>query len=276
MEYMDNPTLATMAQTCKAWRPIVYRTSVWQTWKPKPRAVEYFYSDMSIPKHSHHNGEPTRLCFFSWASYILKHNILTNIPRAILALEDPAAFVDALYAFWTVHRRPCIHTHHYKWSHVFKGRSELKTLDASEIERIGYRTTEFPTSSSDSNPYRFWLTSYINSVIPIRIGAPPLPSNSTDILATLYYKIKKTEHDRFAEIGKRQEYYIVKCLQSIHALAPLSNVEFSHNEKAFQKDPAMFLGAVEFTLPRDPLPVLLAEPNSQAEPPESPSAHSPV
>ena len=249
---MDHSTLATMAQTCKAWRPIVYRTSVWQTWKPKPQAVEYFYTDMSIPKHSHHNGEPTRLCFFSWATHILKYDILTNIPRAIFAIEDPVKFVDSLYAFWVAHRRPCIHTHHYKWSHVFKGRSALKTLEASEIERIGYRTTEFPTSSSDSNPYRFWLTSYINSVLPIRVSAPPpTPSNSTDILVALYYKIKKTEHDRFAEIGKRQEHYIMKFLLSIRALAPLSNVEFSHNEKMFQSDPATLLCAVEFTLALD-------------------------
>ena len=274
--YMDHSTLATMAQTCKAWRPIVYRTSVWQTWKPKPQAVEYFYTDMSIPKHSHHNGEPTRLCFFSWATHILKYDILTNIPRAIFAIEDPVKFVDSLYAFWVAHRRPCIHTHHYKWSHVFKGRSALKTLEASEIERIGYRTTEFPTSSSDSNPYRFWLTSYINSVLPIRVSAPPSLTNSTDILATLYYKIKKIEHDRFAEIGKRQEYYILKFLHSIRALAPLSNVEFTHNEKTFQTDPAVFLGAVEFTLPRDPRPVLPAESSSPAEPPYSLGAHSPV
>jgi hypothetical protein len=246
--YMDHPSLATMAQTCKAWRHIVYRTSLWQTWRPKPRAIEYFYTDMSIPKHSHHCGEPTRLCFFSWATHILKHDILSNVPRTILTIEDSVKFVDTLYLFWAANRRPCIHTNHYKWSHVFKGRAVLKTLEPSEIERIGYRTTEFPTSSSDSNPYRFWLTSYINSVLPIRTGVPPMPTDSTDILAMLYYKLKKIEHERFAEIGRRQEYYILKFLHSIRALAPLSNVEFTHNEKAFQSNPAAFFSAIEFTL----------------------------
>ena len=251
--YMDHPSLATIAQTCKSWRHIVYRTSLWQTWKPKPQAIEYFYTDMSIPKYSHHCGEPTRLCFFSWATYILKHDILSNIPRSLLSIEDPVKFVDTLYRFWAANRRPCIHTHHYKWAHVFKGRAELKLLKPLEIERIGHRITEFPTSSSDSNPYRFWLTAYINSVLPIRIGVPPSPSpkDTTDILAMLYYKLKKIEHDRFAEIGRRQEYYILKFLQSIRALAPLSNVEFTQNEKAFQTDPAALFGAVEITLASD-------------------------
>ena len=75
-----------------------------------------------------------------------------------------------------------------------------------------------------------------------------MPTDSTDILAMLYYKLKKIEHERFAEIGRRQEYYILKFLHSIRALAPLSNVEFTHNEKAFQSNPAAFFSAIEFTL----------------------------
>ena len=275
LEYMDNQSLARISQTSTAWRSVVYRTSVWQTWKPKARTAEYFYTNLSIPKDSHHNGEPTRLCFFSWATYILRHNILYDIPRGILAINNPVKFVDALYEFWSTQGQPCIHTNHHKWSHVFKNRSQIRALEMSEIERIGYRTTEFPTSH-DTNPYRFWLMSYINSILPIHIGAIPSPTDTTDILAVIYYNTKKVEYERFVEIGKRQEEHIEKFTHSIRMLAPLPTVEFTRNQRAFQKNRDAILNTIVFTLPQDPLRLAISESSSPVEPLGSPDAHSPL
>ncbi len=256
LDCLDTTSLAKLAQTSRAWRSVVYRTNVWQTWKPKPRAIEYFYSDASIPNDAHHNGEPTRLCFLSWAAHKVRDNIFYDVPRSITSIEKADAFVDALYVFWASHGKPCVHTNHHKWSHVFKGSAQLKHLAKSEVERIGYRTTEFPTSST-TNPYRFWLMEYINSVPPIRIGALP-PVRHEDTLVTLYNTIKRSEYEKMAEIGRRQEACIAKIEQSIRALNSHSAREFTENERLFRKSYGEMLSAITFALPQDllvpPLP----------------------
>ena len=267
VDCLDNTSLAKLAQTSRTWRSVVYRTSVWQTWKPKPRAIEYFYSDVAIPSDAHHNGEPTRLCFLSWAAHKVRHNVFYDVPRSVLSIEKAGPFVDALYVFWSTHGKPCVHTNHHKWSHVFKGSAQLKHLAKSEVERIGYRTTEFPTSSI-TNPYRFWLMEYINSVPPIRIGA--LPSiEHTDTLVTLYNMMKRSEYEKLAEIGRRQEACIAKIEHSIQALNSHSAREFTANETLFRKSHNEIMSEITFALPQDLL-VLPLPPSESSEPASSP------
>jgi len=269
LEYMDHPTLATLAQTSKAWRAVVYRTSVWQTWKPKLRALEYFSNDLAIPRDSHHNGTPTKLCFFSWIGYKLQHNIINDLPHKVLIIDDPAMFIDKVYEYWECLKKPCIHTNHHKWSHVFKQYHLLKGMSSAEIKRIGYRTTEFPTPMN-TNPYRYWLMTHINTLIPVRIGSLPVPM-PTDPLSLLYYKTKQIDYERLKELGKRQEEYCERFTRSIQALASIPSTEFHANEKFYEKNNLELLGDIVFSTPQDQLDLELALAPAPAPAPASAS-----
>ncbi len=249
LDYLDHPTLALVAQTNKAWRLVTYRTSLWQVWLPKMRAMEYFATDLAIPRDSHHNGTPTLLCFYSWIAYKLHHNILQDLPHKVVNIENPVQFLDKVYEYWIRFGKPCIHTNHHKWSHVFKYYHLIKNISSADIKRIGFRITEFPTPMTH-NPYRSWLAAYVNSLPPIRIGSLP-EMTSTDLLSVVYYKSRLIEVERLKELSKRQEAFCARLTASIQALTKIPTTEFHANEKYFEKHGLELLNAIVFSMPQD-------------------------
>jgi len=242
VKFMDHKSKAKMAQTSRTWRAVIYRSSQWAFWMPRVSNIyrvhharqisDVYYSKFAIPKRAHHVGEPSRLCFIYWAAQKLMHEITFDIPPEILAIEEAAKCIDMLYLFWLHIRSPCLQIHHHKWSHVCKLRYNIPNTK-KDIDYLIARTSE-QQESATTNPYRFWLQSYINAFPPISYYTPT-SDTSDDIIKILQNREYNNLHKKLRELSYRQEQYILPLTSSLQHLAKLSIHEFDTNELLYKR-----------------------------------------
>ena len=147
--FLDPPSLATMAQTCRAWKTLVYRTSVWKPflWKPKPAYANLF----RVRNESVHLGEPNALCFLDWA---WRHFQADTLPL-VEEKEPIGKYVRKLYKRWKSEKRPCSHISHHEWSSVFL----CSAMTPAERLELQTQVCEQWISVDRENPYKVWLRS---------------------------------------------------------------------------------------------------------------------
>jgi len=237
LKCMDAPTKAKIAQTSSSWRAVIYRNSEWAFWVPRIEPVhraaptEVYCGKFGIPKGSHHCGEPTKLCFMYWASQKLKYHIMHDIPREILAIDNPKKCIDTLYKYWKHIKKPCLQVSHHKWSHVCT-LSRFVPQTKESLEYLIHRTTE--QHHSTTNPYRFWLMSYVNEFPPISYNVSK-PENTADTMMNIYVRQFNDHNEKLRELSQRQEAFIVGWHSSIANLARVGHIEFQTNELLYKR-----------------------------------------
>jgi hypothetical protein len=171
IQYLNADDLAHLAQTNKAWKTYVYRSSVWnyRTWSMSPTKMQHFFDDGKIPSDARHTGVPTQQCFVLWAQHM--QSCTESLPRAIVQEQDPKRYMKMLRAYWDSHNRPCIIACHHRWYDVVKGRNLIADLPVSEQERMRYRLIQYPRSET-SNSYRTWLTARAEEMPILHIQTP--------------------------------------------------------------------------------------------------------
>jgi len=241
IDYLDPQTLARVAQVSKEWRTLVYRPSVWRQLRWKQHRSEFFYKSEHLPSNIRHIGEPTDLCFTSWVASKLRHlneSFMDNMPRELLLLRNVNEFMTAIKAHWEKINKPCVHTHHHKWSDVIKARAHLNSLMPNDIARIHYRLIHYPIAER-TNQYRYWLEEHLNDLRSCDIHLINHPIESaplTDILDILTEKVEKTNQKRREAYWKLREHTKQKYHISIRALARIGRVEFDANEQYILKN----------------------------------------
>lgn len=158
IQYLNADDLARLAQTNKAWKTYVYRSSVWnyRTWSMSPTKTEHFFADGKIPSDARHTGTPTQQCFALWAQHM--HSCTESLPRAIVQEQDPERYMKLLRRYWDSYNRPCIIACHHRWYDVVKGRNLIADLPVAEQERMRYRLIQYPRCPDTTNPYAAWLS----------------------------------------------------------------------------------------------------------------------
>lgn len=252
--FLDHSGLAKLAQTCKTAQAIVYRTSVWREWRIRPGSDQYYCAPGGIPKTARHTGQPTNLCFYEWVNY---RRVIPDgtLPRRIVFEPDPVRHFDMLEAHWRHIGCPCVHLHHHAWADVFKGRAFLEGKSPSEIQRIYLRVTH-TGGTGGVNPYYDWLQNR-TEVIPWAawpvLRAPNAPVEKDDPLLALSHSVATMEYERNLYLWNRKQASIAVLTRSMEALRRTrGTAEFEANERAYRKDPWRFLGAIGFSVPKQP------------------------
>jgi hypothetical protein len=187
-QYLDPPSLAVLAQTCRSWKVLVYRFSVWSSflWKPKWNYASLFYRR----EGARHIGEPHALCFLAWAH---RHLLVSeSYPQSDLPLsnesDDPAKVVRRAYRRWCDMKKPCIHLAHYHWADVCLLAPRLGRLSSNEVLLLRHQLCEQvgTTKGCELNPYAMWLArqleDYSNATHRIRDWTTdPVPTGSTPL-----------------------------------------------------------------------------------------------
>lgn len=247
LSFLDKQGLAKLAQTCNAGRRIVYRTSVWMSWKMKPSAQDLYFSPCDIPATARHIGEPTSLCFYEWANMRRQHPDGT-LPRSIAFESDATKYYELLKAHWIKLGRPCAYIEHHKWKDVLKGRAYLNSLPQTEVMRIYYRVVD--TEYSPNNSYYNWVHHCINWSRPAWwLPDPAVAIPSSDPLVLLSHHVKETERTRYARLYDLREQTLEHWRVSARALRRLGKSEFDANDRAYKKDPYSFIDGITLCLP---------------------------
>jgi hypothetical protein len=239
VDFLDPKALAKTAQVSKEWRRLVYRPSVWLNLRWRERNYDYFYRSEYLPAHIRHIGEPTDLCFTAWLASKLRHTderFMANMPREIILLKNVNEFMRAMRKYWNSENKPCVHTHHHKWSDVLKCRTHLNSLTENDVTRIHYRLVNHPESDI-MNQYRFWLTEHLGDLGRCNIHSISEMGTreSTDILHILTAKVDHTNQSRRGAYWKLRERAKQKYHDSIKALGNIGMVEFEENERYVDK-----------------------------------------
>lgn len=184
--FLDPPSLATMAQTCRAWKTLVYRTSVWKRflWKPKPTYAALF----RVRKESVHLGEPNALCFLAW---VWRHFQEETLPL-LETNESIGKYVRKLYKRWKSEKRPCSHISHHEWSSVFL----CSTMTSAERLELQTQVCEQWVSLHGENPYKAWLRSQKDAFAPTLQYARQLQREPPQLIAYTLLMKKESEYRR--------------------------------------------------------------------------------
>jgi hypothetical protein len=255
VSFLDPPSLATMAQTCRAWKTIIYRTSVWKPylWKPHLPYIHLF----RVQKESRHLGEPHALCFLAWLhqlsvfeSFLLP---LASTPLTLTQIQDDAKRrVRRAYREWCSKKKPCVHIAHHEWSSVFV----LPLTARTPSERLEIQSQVCDEWSvcklTLETPYSDWLTGQLNlyarySLDTLLYPTEPLPGTPLTVLQSL--RAERQEQllafkAELAKLGDRIHYRIQKS----HRRIRLSHTprEFDANERRVRDE--RLWDAAAFTL----------------------------
>ncbi len=166
IQYLNADDLARLAQTNKAWKTYVYRSSVWnyRTWSMSPTKTQHFFADGKIPSDARHTGAPTQQCFVLWVQHM--QSCTESLPRAIVQEQDPKQYMKMLRRYWVSHNRPCIIACHHRWYDVVKGRNLIADMPVAEQERMRYRLIQYPRCPDTTNPYAAWLSDRADEMPP--------------------------------------------------------------------------------------------------------------
>ena len=237
IQYLSPRDLAIAAQVNKAWHTVMYSNTCWKhmankVWDIKPESTLEFYQGLEIPSHARHIGEPTEVCFVDWLSLIIRNKHYTSVPFSILD-SDYKLYIQYFKQLWHKLRCPCIHTTHYKWYDVYRGRKYLSTMSSADQQRVFYRHCKFTVQHEavDTNPYCFWLNKHIRHSLGFTYAhintaeVPPASDHPADIIAA-----KQRIHDnlRLHNINTYRQQVISRCEASIAHLR-------GHAKRSFDK-----------------------------------------
>jgi hypothetical protein len=246
VSYLSPCDLGRVAQVNKSWRNVIYSNSCWncnitKLWDVKHESRHEFYTGFDIPSSAHHMGEPTLMCFHDWLSLVKKNMYYTSVPFCILESDDFHMYVSYFHKLWKRLGRPCIHTTHYKWYDVFKGREFLFKMSQADQQRVFYRHCRFVLDRKviDTNQYRFWLQSHIeyslaynysfNYIIQSMQDVTPKSSHPADIIVAA---IKNKEHKRIMYLQQCRDRVIQSFQTSIQKLRIYGKREFDKKDEA--------------------------------------------
>jgi hypothetical protein len=239
VEYLSPSDLARVAQINTSWRKVVYSNACWnpnKLWDIKSGDSRHeFYSGLEIPSNARHLGQPTELCFHDWLSLIRKNKYHTSIPFCILESENHLKYIKYYKRLWISLGCPCIHTNHYKWYDVYKGRVYLHKLSPADQQRIFYKHCKFIIERDvlDTNPYRFWLQKHIENSIGYTYARfdmsdiQPRSEHPADIIEA---KIKTREYKRLQYLSDCRQLIIQKFHTSIQNLRIYGKKEFEKKD----------------------------------------------
>jgi len=178
ISYMDQETLSVMSRTCKAWKFLIYRTSVWSSFTWRPRQSPFFPPTVYPSPFIRHIGEPNLVCFFSWIVGLL-HDSENTLPLYLITLQDPKLFAQKVYQYWRSTKKPCTVTHHHIWSDVCTLRATLPTLSSDKRYTLKV-TLVNPCNITQDNAYANWIEQRILDLEAVPTEGPALvPTGST-------------------------------------------------------------------------------------------------
>ena len=257
LSFLDAQGLAKLAQTCRAGRLIVYRTSMWFQWRVRSGMEHHYFLPWDIPRSARHHGQPTTLCFYEWANVRRVHPD-GSLPRHVAFETDPIASYEALKSHWIRLGRPCVHLHHHHWIDVFKGRAFLAGKTPSEIQRIYYRVTN--RTAPESNAYYEWFQSRMTPCIQVPWPAT-LPMAAYDVvhwddpLLQITKDVHEGERARYAHLRTLRLEALATWVRCADRVFVLGRHTFEANERAYKKDPDLYLDAIIFSMPPSSDPI---------------------
>lgn len=236
--YLSPHDLGRVAQLNKSWRNLVYSNSCWnlnKLWDVKHESRGEFYSEFDIPSNARHIGEPTQLCFYDWLTR--SPAFINMVPFCIVESNDFSVYVSYLHKIWKHSGCPCVHTNHYKWYDVFRGREFLVKLSAADQQRVFYRHCNFIIDRKivDTNPYRFWLQNYNDLTIHTHtpfLQYTPRSDHPADIIVAA---TKNKEYKRISYVHQRREAAIQRFQTSIQKLRIYGKKEFEKKDEEWSE-----------------------------------------
>lgn len=256
--FLDPPSLARMAQTCRAWKTLVYRTSVWKPflWKPKPAYAALF----RVRNESVHLGEPHAICFLGWAWRLFQEDTLPLVKESI------GSYVRKLYKRWKSENRPCSHISHHEWSSVFL----CSTMTPVERLELQTQVCEQWFSLHGENPYKAWLRSQRDVLAFSLRYMRHLQKEPPPLVAFTLLTTKESEHARHRwaiqkEIMSMGDRIYYRLTDTCELLLRRTSREFDENERLAKG----LWDAVAFTLAKPELETRKRPPPSDG--PESAS-----
>lgn len=238
LHYLSPCDLGRAAQVNKKWRDVVYSKNCWnlnKLWEVKSDSLTEFYSGLEIPSNACHIGEPTPACFCDWSSLVRKSIFHTSVPFCVLESENFDTYLQCIKKLWIRLGRPCIHTNHYKWYDVYRGREFLRKLSPADQQRVFYRHCRFVIEHKivDTNPYRFWLQQHIESSLGYHYSllnsftVSPKSDHPADIIAA---NVRNKEHNRLVYMNKHRETVFEKFHVSLQKLRLYGKREFDKKD----------------------------------------------
>jgi len=261
-QYLDPISLARMANTCHAWKNIVYRSSVWSPFLWKTR---WNYSSLFRRREgARHIGEPHALCFLAWATrhliqspaFLSQENI--ELPLSLNSIQDPAKIVRRTYRLWCEKKKPCLHTTHHEWADVCILSPKLVGLRTSEVEQLKHQLCDGCIEPHhQQSPYAMWLQKQIDDYL----GAVAPPANIANMVsANLYTADASTLLGRVqallteqTDALKRELVQLVRLVvtgfeKSIRALHRHSARDFDEGDRVERKDKNKVWDGTVFTV----------------------------
>jgi len=235
MSFMDADMLARMAQTCKTWKLLVYRTAVWKdlTWRPR---VPQFFAQHVVCSSFRHVGEPNKICFLAWITQLL-HNPdqYPALHPGVEHVEKPKDFVTLAQKYWRMLKKPCTIPHHHKWSDVCILRTKLYTTSPEERYKIKVLLVNQMDISGD-NGYAKWLDYRMQDIAAISTIGAPMEFTRSAIIAPLLSALEQQRNGRLAELAKMKEELTGSCEQSRRALRHYSPRTFQLMDVVIKTD----------------------------------------
>ena len=236
--YLDPTSLARMANTCHAWKKIVYRSSVWTPflWKPKWEYGSLFQRR----KGARHIGEPHALCFLAWANrQLVQTPDSVELPLSFNTLHDPAQIVRRTYRLWCETKKPCLHISHHEWTDVCILSPNLACLKKSEVEQLRHQLCDGNVEDRClQSPYATWLQKQLDDYR----AAAGLPVTRTAVgeFTTLLGRVKHLLIERSRgldrELSQLMRLVMSGFERSILALRPYSARAFDEGDQIERKD----------------------------------------
>ena len=249
-QFLDPMSLAIMAQTCRAWKDIVYRTSVWDKyiWSPKPHYASLF----GRREGARHIGEPHPLCFLAWAYHLLVGSGKHELPLSINTFEDPAQILRRTYRLWCKNRKPCLHVTHHRWTDVCLLSPTLSKLSESDLEVLRQQLCEgWKEKRLLRCPYASWLDKQLYdhanaTAVPLDLFIVDA-GGSTPLEQMKSLMVRRTT-DLGREISKQQRTVTRGMTESAKALCVHSAREFDDGDTLERREGARLWDGAVFTL----------------------------
>lgn len=252
MSFMDADMLARMAQTCKTWKLLIYRTSVWKNLTWRPRVPQFFAQHVVCSSPNiRHVGEPNQICFLAWIAQLLHHpDQYPALHPGVEYAEKPKDFVALAQKYWRMLKKPCTISHHHKWSDVCILRTQLQTTSPEERYKVKVLLVDQMDISGD-NGYTKWLDYRLQDMLAISTTGAPREFTRSAIIAPLLTAMEHRRNDRLAELTKMKEELIGSCEQSRRALRKYSPRTFDLMDVVIKTDCLPLYDTASFAYTRE-------------------------
>lgn len=219
--FLDPSSLARMAQTCRSWKSLVYRTSAWSSflWSPKSHYTSLFCNRQG----GRHIGEPHALCFLTWAHrHLLTPHDFIDLPCSFDEAESPQKNIRRVYRIWCEKKKPCLFTTHHYWKDTCIMSSKMALLRPSEIEVVRLQICDdWKKQEETRNPYMVWLQrqyddyKYATDMYRDSWFHVETPETPLERLKTLFSERNKALLAEFKRQGRMVKYGIERSLVAL-------------------------------------------------------------